>query len=259
MRLFTIRSANTLLTFGLTLGGLTLAVCAFSWNGFTLAEWWRETHSGVVLSEAHTRSRLVALTFDDGPDPRYTPRILAILQQYGAKATFFEEGRQVQAYPALAAEILTQGHVIGNHTYSHPYLTRESRRDVCREISGCERSLETCLHLKSSLFRPPRGQWNPIIYREARREGDHIVLWTVAVEHHEVRTPRAIAERALRLVRPGGILLLHDGGIPSRENTVQALPLLMDGLRRRGYRCVTVPELLHIRGDTTLPEIDHLH
>lgn len=241
-----------LLTALLTLGGLSIAACALSWHGFTFVEWWRESHSGLVLYRADTRARVVALTFDDGPDPRDTPRILAILRRYGVRATFFETGKMVRAYPAVARAVVAAGHVVGNHTETHPYLERKSARGVKAEMFGCEQCLEKALHLRSHLFRPPRGQWNPTIFREARREGDHIILWTVAVEHHDARTPRAMAARALRLVRPGGILLLHDGAGESRAKTVQTLPLLLDGLQKRGYRCVTVPELLHIRGDDPL-------
>lgn len=239
----------------LTVGGLCAAACAFSWHGFTLVEWWRESRSGRVLWRANAPSKMAALTFDDGPDPRYTPRILEILNRYGVKATFFLEGKQVQANPELARTALAQGHVIGNHTFTHPYLNRLSARAVRAELTDCDRCLETNLHLKTHLFRPPRGEWNPIIFREAKRDGDDIILWTVAVEHQEAKTPRAMAARALRLIRPGGILLLHDGGSASRENTVKALPLLLDGLKKRGYRCVTVPELLHIRGDEALSSV----
>ena len=249
MKMLSISSRRGILRGGLLMLGISGVAFGLHWNGFTLVEWWRESHSGVVISGAQTSEKRIALTFDDGPDPNYTPRILAILQQYGVKATFFQEGQQVSAYPDIARAVVAQGHVIGNHTFSHPYLNRKSAKEVCQEMADCEHSLETCLHRKSYLFRPPRGQWNPTIYREARRQGDHIILWTLALEHHEVKTPQAMVNRVLRQIRPGGILLMHDGARVSREMTVQALPLLLEGLRKRGYQCVTVPELLHIRGD----------
>lgn len=243
------RYRKNLLVLVLTLGSLRLAASALSWNGFTFAEWWGESHSGLVLNHAPTRAKVVALTFDDGPDPQTTPRILAILRRYHAHATFFMIGRQVQAYPELAQQVVAEGHTIGNHTETHPYLCRKSRAEVRGEIAECGRTLQRHLHMTSHLFRPPRGDWNPTIYREAKREGYHLVLWTVAVEHHEAKTPRAMAVRALRLVRPGGILLMHDGTHCSRESTVEALPLILDGLKKRGYRIVAVPELFHIPGD----------
>jgi peptidoglycan/xylan/chitin deacetylase (PgdA/CDA1 family) len=120
-------------------------------------------------------------------------------------------------------------------------------------MEGCERTLESCLHLKTHLFRPPRGDWNPTIYREACAEQDDIILWDVSVEHQSLHTPRAMAEHALRQIRPGSIVLMHDGAFVSRESTVQALPMILEGLQAKGYRVVTVPELLHIPGDDLLP------
>ena len=229
------------------------------YEGYTLPEWWRDAHSGIVrwhgeawgdLSEDSKKVKQVALTFDDGPDPRYTPHVLDILRRYNVSATFFVEGRFVRAHPELARRILAEGHVLGNHTDTHPYLNRQSATAVRTEIEGCDRALQTTLNLHTFLFRPPRGLWNPIIYREMQRRGDHLILWTVALEHQDAPTPPAMAARVLRLLRPGGIVLLHDGGSAPREMTVAALPLLLDGLQTRGYRCVTVPDLLHIPGNT---------
>ncbi len=222
-------------------------------NGFTLPEWWRDLHTGVVLSHAQTDKKVVALTFDDGPEPRYTPRILEILARYSVKATFFEEGQQMDRCPELTRTVLAQGHCLGNHTYTHPYLTRLSARSIHTEFATAESALERDAHVTTALFRPPRGDWNPMVYKEAQKQHDRIILWSVALEHHDTPAPQQMAERMLRQVRPGSILLLHDGGNVSRETTVQALPLLLEGLRRRGYTCVTVPELLHIPGNTRLP------
>ena len=245
-------ASKLILTCALTALGLTVASRAISWNGFTFAQWWSESRSGLVCYGAHTNDRVVALTFDDGPDPRFTPQVLRILRQYNVHATFFLVGRQVRKCPRLAAAVVAEGHVIGNHTFTHPYLERKNRREVAQELQACDASLKSAVHLRTHLFRPPRGNWNPTIFREALKDGEHIILWTVAVEHHDAPTPRAMADRALGLIRPGGILLMHDGATRSRQTTVEALPLLLDGLKKRGYRCVTVPDLLHIRGDDVL-------
>ena len=234
---------------------LLLCACVGRWDGFTLREWRQAVGSGVVRWQADTtageeKSRLVALTFDDGPDPRYTPAVLAILARYHVHATFFVEGRFVRAHPDLARQIIAQGHVLGNHTDTHPYLNRFDPARVRAEMDGCDAALRDTLGLHTFLFRPPRGLWNRTLYDETRRRGDHLILWTVALEHHDAPTPRAMSERALRLVRPGGILLLHDGGSARRDSTVAALPLLLDGLRAKGCMCVTVPDLLHIPGNT---------
>lgn len=236
--------------------GLILSAYTLSWNGFTLVEWQREVHSGHVLYHASTSNKVVALTFDDGPDPDYTLRILAILHQYKVKATFFAQASRVDAYPEIARQVVAEGHIIGNHTTTHPYLTRKSPGEVRAEMEGCEHSLAFNLHLKTHLFRPPRGDWNPTIFREARAEQSNIILWDVSVEHKYLHTPLAMAQRALHLIRPGSIVLMHDGVSISRESTVQALPLILDGLRARGYRIVTVPDLLHIPGNAPLPDND---
>lgn len=233
---------------------LLLCACVGRWDGFTLLGWRQAVGSDVVRWQADATPggetpRRVALTFDDGPDPRYTPAVLAILARYHVHATFFVEGRFVRAHPELARKIVTQGHVLGNHTDTHPYLNREDTAGVRREIDGCDNALRDTLGLCAFLFRPPRGLWNRTIYDETRRRGDHLILWTVALEHHDTPIPRAMSERALRLLRPGGILLLHDGGSAPRDSTVAALPLLLDGLRSAGYTCVTVPDLLHIPGN----------
>ncbi len=239
---------------GVVLLVLALFACFGRVDGFTLSEWWRDCHSGVVVwqgtqTQSSDGSPCIALTIDDGPDPRYTPQILAILQRYHAKATFFVEGRYVRAHPELARAILAQGHAIGNHTDTHPYLNLLSASQVQAEITACDHTLQAALGLRTHLFRPPRGLWNPTIYNAAQQRHDHIILWSVALEHQDAPTPQQMATRALRLLRPGGILLLHDGGSAPRELTVAALPLVLEGLTRRGYHCVTIPELLPIKGE----------
>ncbi len=222
-------------------------------NGFTLTEWWREQRSGIVISHVHTSRKVVALTFDDGPDPAYTPRVLDILARYSVHATFFEEGKQIDRYPELTNRVAAAGHSLGNHTYTHPYLTRLSEKKIRWELQAADQALERDAHLKTDMFRPPRGEWNPAVFTEVNRGHDHLILWSVALEHQALPTPQAMAASVLDRVNPGDIILMHDGGSVPRETTVQALPLLMEGLRQRGYACVTVPELLHIPGNARLP------
>lgn len=209
--------------------------------------------SGRVLSHANTGTKVVALTFDDGPDPTYTPRVLNILARYGVRATFFEQGRMIRRYPDIARQTLRAGHVLGNHTETHPYLERLSQGGVAAEMSACDEALSTFVGVRTDLFRSPRGAWNPDIYHETALRNDYLILWSVALEHSDTPTPEGMSARVLKLVKPGGIILMHDGANRSRETTIQALPLLLDGLHARGYRIVTVPELLKIPGSFTLP------
>ena len=218
------------------------------WNGFNLFIWLKETRSEVVITQGSRKDKTIALTFDDGPDVNYTPRVLAILRKYRIHATFFEEGRMIKLHPDLARLTVENGHSIGNHTFSHPYLERESPSDVRAEIAGCDREIASELGIRTTLLRPPRGAWNPTIFEEARRTRRHIILWSVALEHQSTPAPTDMAERVLKQIQPGGIILMHDGGSVSRESTVQALPILIAGLLKRGYRMVSVPELLGIAG-----------
>lgn len=235
-----------LLSLGLSVWVCAVVFCKVTHNGFTLPEWWHDLHSGVVLSRATTSEKVVALTFDDGPDPAYTPRVLEILHRYSIHATFFEEGRMIEHYPQLARTVFAQGNVIGNHTFTHPYLTRLSPQAIHHEIDACDRILAADVGISTTLFRSPRGDWNPAVYREVQHDHDHLILWTVALEHHDAPTPQAMAQRVLDRVQPGAIILMHDSGSVPRETTVQALPILIEGLQKRGYRCVTVPELLNL-------------
>ncbi len=106
---------------------VAVMLCYAPWNGFTLPVWVLEMNSGRVVSHASTSERVVALSFDDGPDPTYTPRVLQILNKYNIKATFFEEGRMIRLHPDLTRRVLAEGHVLGNHTETHPYIARLSR------------------------------------------------------------------------------------------------------------------------------------
>ena len=234
------------LTLGLAACTLAVVSCKATYNGFTLPAYWRDLHSGIVLSHAVTSDKVVALTFDDGPDPNYTPRVLEVLRRYSIHATFFAQGRLIAQYPHLVRRAFAEGNCIGNHTYSHPYLTHLDHEAVRAEMQSCEHCLEAKVGIKTALFRPPRGDWNPTVYRQTVHDREHLILWTIALEHHGVPTPQAMAQRVLQRVRPGDIILMHDGAFVSREATVQALPILIEGLQRRGYRCVTVPELLHL-------------
>lgn len=221
---------------------LTAAVFLAPWHGFPLWIWWREWRSGIFMHELDTHEKEVALTFDDGPDPICTPQILDTLRAEGVHATFFVEGRMLVRYPDLALREMREGHTLGNHTFSHPYLERKSSGEVQKEIESCDEAMYRLLQLKTSLLRTPRGNWNPTITEEARRSGKHIILWSGAVEHHDAATVQQLTDRAIRLAHPGAILLLHDGSYGQRINTVHALPGIIQGLKARGYRFVTIPD-----------------
>jgi peptidoglycan-N-acetylglucosamine deacetylase len=225
--------------------GLLLIVGACArWNGLPLPAYYAAYRSGRIVSSVSSDEKIIALTFDDGPDARFTPRILDILHTQGAKATFFVEGRAVLSAPALLKREIAEGHQIGNHTFSHPYLERLSSAGVQRELAGCEDALMAAANLKVELFRPPRGHLSPAILTAAAHHNLHIILWSASLEHEAQPRPEEMAAEVMKHVRPGGIILMHDGGAATRESTVRALPMLLSSLKAEGYRFVTVPELL---------------
>ena len=193
-----------------------------------------------VVKQLATSAKVAALTFDDGPDPRFTPRILDELKRRGIKATFFVIGEQVALYPALARRLVTEGHVLANHSYTHPQLERMPERVVSAELESCDEAVRRLGAPTPTFFRAPRGNLSPTIFRVGQRRGYTIINWTVCADHHDAPTPKDMARRVLDHVRPGMIVLIHDGRMKIRELDVQALPLIIDGLEKLDYRFVTL-------------------
>jgi peptidoglycan/xylan/chitin deacetylase (PgdA/CDA1 family) len=205
---------------------------------------------GPVLARAREVEPLVALTFDDGPSS-HTGEVLDVLSRYGVHATFFAIGINVERRPELARRIVSAGHAIGNHTYDHPlWAAVEDASRVRKELELGEQAIETATGVYTAIFRPPHGWRSPWMIEAARREGYLVVTWSVSPDDWRRPSPRVIAERVLQSVTPGGIVLLHDGLdlrlAPPVQNTVQALPEIIEGLQARGYRFVTVPELVAV-------------
>jgi peptidoglycan/xylan/chitin deacetylase (PgdA/CDA1 family) len=195
--------------------------------------------------------KIVAITFDDGPSPEYTPIILDILKDKEVKATFFMTGAMVESHPEIAARAAAEGHDIGNHTYHHVNLVFLKGKKLAREIEMGEEALTTALNRKPVLFRPPRS----ILPGEARRlliaKGYSIIMWTASAADWMSPNVGVILRRLKKAVRPGAAFLFHDGGAVvgnkggRRESTVLALPLVIDMIRNQGYELVTMTEMLN--------------
>ncbi len=184
----------------------------------------------------------IALTFDDGPWPQTTQQVLEILKQQNVKATFFCVGEMVQRYPQLAKLIVADGHEIGNHTWHHWYR-RMDPDTAANEINSTEALLYKTTGVKTSLFRPPGGILTNGVADYAEHHNYDVVMWSDdSVDYRRPAVSRLV-NNVLREARAGGIVLMHDGG-GNRLQTVKALPQIIDGLRKRGYRFVTVSELL---------------
>jgi peptidoglycan/xylan/chitin deacetylase (PgdA/CDA1 family) len=199
---------------------------------------------GRVQRRLPSDDRVVALTFDDGPNPEATPVILDALGAEGVGATFFALGRHADRWPAIVQRAAAEGHVVGNHGYHHRKLVWRSpsyvRDDIVLGAAAIERSGAS----RPRLFRAPHGQRNPWVSPIARTEGQRTVGWTLGVWDTALPGPEVIAERVLRGIRPGAIVLLHDGDgydpTGDRMQTARALPRLIRGLRDRGYSFATL-------------------
>ncbi len=182
----------------------------------------------------------VALTFDDGPWPENTPKVLDVLAKARVKATFFLVGNQVRKYPELVGQELRAGMALGSHSYSHPQPFGALSGDaIRREIDQGVATLAD-LGVKTTLFRPPGGAIPPAVVSAARAKGLHTVVWTVDPDDWKRgATADQITQRVLAEAKPGAIVLLHDGG-GDRSATIEALPRIIDGLKRRKLSFVTL-------------------
>lgn len=202
-----------------------------------------------ALIRVVTAHRLVALTFDDGPDPRYTRPLLRSLKRADAHATFFVVGAAALRHPALVRAEVRAGHEVADHTFDHPRLPSLSARRIAWELAAGARAIERAGAPAPVLSRPPWGFFDERVGAIAAAAHMPLVGWDLALERlidrHGVRAGvRALAAR----VRPGSIVLAHDGRI-ERRTTVLAVPLLLAALRARGFRVVTVSELLRAAGE----------
>ena len=189
-----------------------------------------------------TVERAVALTFDDGPSPRFTPAILSRLRRLHVPATFFVVGYLADLYPALVRRELRAGMSVGNHSFNHPEvppfgeLPQQLLED---EISLGSQSLSR-IGVEPRLFRPPGGSSSPAVVRTVEMSGERVVLWSVdPADWHPGVTAQQIVQQVLKAVRPGSIVILHDGG-GDRSATVAALPAIVRGIRHRGLRLVAI-------------------
>jgi len=197
-----------------------------------------------IFKVATTR-KMVALTFDDGPNPQWTPTVLKILTAHRVRATFFVIGSQVMAYPDLLKQEIRDGHTIGDHTFHHPHLDRLSSEGARREISRGAAAIQEISGVSPHLFRPPYGGSDGYVEEIASHSRLKTIFWNLSLEHFAYHEKEPIAvEDILSRIEPGTIILAHDGGKSNRTRTLEALPQLLDGLSRKGYEVTDVDTLL---------------
>jgi peptidoglycan/xylan/chitin deacetylase (PgdA/CDA1 family) len=202
-------------------------------------QWYGPTFAGGLGG-----SKQIALTYDDGPNDPHTLKLLDVLAKHGVRATFFMIGRYVQQRPEIARTVAQAGHVIGNHTFTHPLLIFKSEAQTRTELLECRSALHDAIGEPSKLFRPPFGGRRPATIRVARELGMQTVMWNVTGYDWNAPPAAVIEKKVERQMRGGDVILLHDGGHRAmgadRAQTVIATENLIQRYKDQGYEFVTV-------------------
>jgi peptidoglycan-N-acetylglucosamine deacetylase len=213
---------------------------------------------GRTVTRVPVHQKIVALTYDDGPNPPYTTEIIDYLHSQHVVATFFVVGRAVVAHPDVLREEVADGDALGNHTWNHAHLVLQSRAHIANELTQCEDAIYNATGQRPKIFRPPFGARDYAVINVARRMGYQVIMWSVPLPRDwQSPPPAVIRDRVLRFVKDGSIIVLHDGnrGLPAnRAATVAATKLIVQSLKAQGYHFVTVPQLLALgRAAQTTP------
>jgi peptidoglycan-N-acetylglucosamine deacetylase len=202
---------------------------------------------GVTLNSVklNQSEKVIALTFDDGPWPKYTDKILDILKQNDVKGTFFVIGQNLQNFPDIGKRIVTDGHTIANHTWHHWYH-KLSPKATAFEIDATADLIYKTTGVRTTLFRPPGGVLTngPAGYASDKKYS--VIMWSADSIDYKRPAASRLLSNVMRASKPGGIVLMHDGG-GVRDRTVEALPQMIKTFRKQGYRFVTIPEMLELQ------------
>ena len=228
----------------------TAAVAAASAAGYQsmapTGQWFGRAFTGLRHG-----SKQLALTYDDGPNDPHTLRLLEVLARHDVLATFFLIGRYVQQRPDIVRELVKAGHVIGNHTFTHPLLIFKSSRELKSQLGSCDRALTDAVGEHSNLFRPPFGGRRPAVIRTARQMGLEPTMWNVTGYDWNAPSAAHIEHKVTSQIRGGDVILLHDGGHrdfgADRSFTVTATDRLIARYKAEGHEFVTVPKMMQER------------
>ena len=194
------------------------------------------------------RAKQLALTYDDGPNDPHTLHLLDVLAKHGVKATFFVIGRYVQRRPDIVRELVNAGHIVGNHTFTHPHLVASSAVETLVQLEECQRAVQEVLGQTPRLFRPPFGGRRPVTLRIARSLGLEPVLWNVTSWDWKMPPAEKIVQTCVQQMRGGDVVLMHDGGHRAlgadRSQTVLATARLIERYKGEGREFVTIPQMM---------------
>ncbi len=206
-------------------------------------QWYGRTFTGLPSA-----SKQIALTYDDGPNDPHTLRLLDVLAKHEVHATFFLIGRYVKQRPDIVRAIAQAGHVIGNHTFTHPLLIFKSAADTRQELADCRAALQDAVGAHSNLFRPPFGGRRPATLRVVRELGLEPVMWNITGYDWNAPPAEIIERKVSRRVHGGNVILLHDGGHKAmgadRSQTVLATDRLLTRYKAEGFEFTTIPAMM---------------
>ncbi|UOF91329.1 polysaccharide deacetylase family protein [Fodinisporobacter ferrooxydans] len=190
----------------------------------------------------------VSLTFDDAPDDTFTPRVLDVLKQVNVKGTFFVIGERAAAHPDIMKRIVEEGHVIGNHTWNHPNLTKITKQEQAYQLDHTENVIDQITGVRTALFRPPYGALNPEVIEVLIKRKYKIIYWNVDSLDWMGLTGPQVTANILAHTRAGSIILQHAAGGKGEDlsGTIAAIPYFVQTLRSEGFTFVTIPQLLNI-------------
>ena len=203
-----------------------------------------------TIYRVNSSDKLVALTFDDGPSPDWTPKILDELKAAGIKATFFMLGNHVEKYPDVARRIVSEGHEIGNHTYDHHVLIYYTMQELEDELNKADRVIKEATGVEARYFRPPKAWLTREEKVKIKDMGYKVILWSLNSKDWVTFHDKQITSYILRNIQPGDIILFHDSGGAftaeggNRTQTVKTIPRLVKKLKEKGYKFVTITQLL---------------
>ena len=232
-----------MLAIALAATGIAAAVTAGYQSMAPTGQWYGPTFIGLARG-----TKQLALTYDDGPNDPHTFRLLEVLAKHDVRATFFLIGRYARQRPDIARELITAGHRVGNHTFTHPLLTFKSAAETRKELSQCRAALQEAIGEHSNLFRPPFGGRRPETLRVARELGFEPVMWNVTGYDWNAPPAAVIETKLAGQIRGGDVILLHDGGYrqmgADRSQTVLATDRLITRYKSEGYEFALVEAMI---------------
>jgi len=210
-----------------------------------------ENNQQKLISHGSKKQKVIALTFDDGPHPQYTPEILDLLNKYDVKATFFVLGKFAEQYPDIIKRQAIEGHEIGNHTYSHIDVKKVSMEKFEEEFQKTQQIIFSLTGIEPKVFRPPYGFYNEKIISIPNNQGCNVVLWSSRQDSKDWSNPGIdkIVNTILSQIENGDIILLHDNVYHDQSQTIEALKIVLPELKNRGYKFVTMSELIKLSNE----------